>query len=39
MNPHIPIVYEKEEIKYKLLTRNLEKEEPLTEKELNEQGY
>ena len=40
MSTNIPIVYEKEEtvLKYKLLTRNLEKEETLTEQELNELG-
>ena len=40
MSPNIPIIYEKEEtvLKYKLLIRNLEKEETLTEKELDELG-
>ena len=40
MSPHIPIVYEEEQMrwKYKRIDRNLEREEPLTEKELDELG-
>ena len=40
MSPHIPIVYEEEQTrwKYKRMARNLEKEEPPTERELDELG-